>query len=214
MMLPGELGAAPDREYPVLLLSSGQTFRVREVTLYDEQEVLEIAALRAEAMKSLGGVSTGIGFLGSPEWALGGAAALGLVEGLLSSAMRKQGIEALQKMQAKAEKLARSGRPFDASKLANSDTPDPQAWSATETAVIYIDDPLAAQRRDHFMKNSVARRLIAFEAQVEKVEKKVEKRFVHNGSEFVSIGTDAGTVKIRWSSVAAYYPPQPENVAS
>jgi hypothetical protein len=46
------------------------------MTLYDEVEVREIAVLKAEALKSLGGVTTGIGFIGSPGWALGGAMAL------------------------------------------------------------------------------------------------------------------------------------------
>jgi hypothetical protein len=43
----------------------------------------------------MAGVSTGIGFWGSPLWALGGAAALGLVEGALSSSARKQALQYL-----------------------------------------------------------------------------------------------------------------------
>ena len=79
-------------ECPVILLTSGQSVKLRRVLLFEADLVDEIALLRVKALKGLGGVSTGIGFWGSPSWALGGAAALGLFEGLLSSATRNQAL--------------------------------------------------------------------------------------------------------------------------
>jgi hypothetical protein len=75
--------------------------------------------------------STGIGFWGSPEWALGGAVALGLLEGALSSEARKQGAQLLQTAEAKFNALASSALLFDASQLGNAHVPHPQAWFAT-----------------------------------------------------------------------------------
>lgn len=162
----------PPAKPPVVILSSGQTFTIEKVTLYEEEQVREIAVLRAKAMKNLGGFSSGIGFLGSPEWALGGAAALGLFESLISGSMKNQAIEILRDVQQKSEKLTRSGRLFDADKIENFEAPDPHAWSGT-------------------------------------VREWGMKRFVHSGSDFVSIVTaETGFVQIRWSSVAAYSPPQ------
>ena len=60
-----------DRSCPILTLTSGRIVRMRQVKLYDETMVQEITKLRAQVLKNLGGVSTGIGFLGSPEWGLG-----------------------------------------------------------------------------------------------------------------------------------------------
>jgi hypothetical protein len=85
----------PDDQFPTLTLASGEVLELRQVMLYPAEAVLEIAALRAQALKSFGGVSTGIGFWGSPSWALGGAAALGLLEGVVSAAMKNQGAELL-----------------------------------------------------------------------------------------------------------------------
>jgi hypothetical protein len=62
---------AEPNDCPLILLASGQTLKMRSVLLYEEDHVNEIASLRAQALKGLGGVSTGIGFWGSPTWAIG-----------------------------------------------------------------------------------------------------------------------------------------------
>ena len=123
-----------ERYCPLVMLASGQSIRMQRVMLYEEDHVKEIALLRAQAMKSLGGVSTGVGFLGSPEWALGGAAALGLIEGMLSSAMRKQASEALTLMEYKADNLSRAGVLFEVNKITGLGLPHPHRWSATHSA--------------------------------------------------------------------------------
>jgi hypothetical protein len=128
-----------ETDCPLLMLVSGQSLKMRKVMLYHEEHVKEIAVLRAQAMKSLGGVSTGVGFLGSPAWALGGAAVLGILEGMLSSAIRKQAIETLQAVESKSEALARNGVLFALSKVAGAIAPHPEAWSATEITEQAID---------------------------------------------------------------------------
>jgi hypothetical protein len=128
-----------ETECPVIVLASGQTLKIRRVRLYEADKVSEIALLRASAAKSFGGVSTGIGFWGSPAWALGGAAILGMLEGILSSASRKQGVELLKEAEAKFQEMAKGGMYFNAVQLMNSHVPYPQAWSAIGTAVRHIE---------------------------------------------------------------------------
>src|SRR4051812_28411851 len=76
-----EANAAPEvlRAHPIITLASGQSWAVRKIMLYPADRVNEVADLTAEAAKLFGGFKTGVGFLGSPTWALGGAAALGLL---------------------------------------------------------------------------------------------------------------------------------------
>ncbi|MBD2751111.1 LysM peptidoglycan-binding domain-containing protein [Microvirga sp. BT688] len=138
-------GIEPEREpepilpptvvkHPVLTLSSRQSFTIEKITLYDADLVREIVALRAKAMKNFEGFSTGIGFLGSPEWAIGGAAVLGLFEGVISNSMKSQGIEILREIQHKTERLTRSGKLIDIAVIENLEFPDPQTWSSTTRA--------------------------------------------------------------------------------
>jgi hypothetical protein len=159
----------------ILALTSGLMLKVREVKLYDETLVREVALLRSRAAASLGGVSTGVGFLGSPGWALGGAAALGVLEGLLSSGMRKQGLKLLQEAQDKSVRLVEGGLFFDTTQLIGTEHPYPEAWS-----VIGPKTPGSPQGR----------------------------RYIHNGDEFLRVRTEAGQLAVRWSLVAAVYPPQ------
>jgi hypothetical protein len=83
---------------PVVLLN-GQKFTLLKVMLYDEDGVQEVAKLRAQAARSLGGGgSLGVGVFGSPSWTLlGEAAAISIISGLLSSASQKQAVEMLPK---------------------------------------------------------------------------------------------------------------------
>lgn len=114
---------------PVVFLSGGQKLTLIKVMLYDEDAVQEVAKLRAQAAKSFGGGSLGVGVLGSPSWTLlGEAAALSIVSGLLSGASQKQAAETLRVAQIKSETVAKSGIFFDFAKVTNSHSPHPSVW--------------------------------------------------------------------------------------
>ena len=137
----------PEQHGAAILLPSGQTFVVRGVTLVPEEQVKEIAQLKAQAMKSLGGVSTGIGFFGSPEWVLGGVAALTFVEGLLSTVTKAAGISLLQSVATKVKELESSAFTFPLQAVHNSHIPHPQAWYAVrqrEVTVALVLQPTSA----------------------------------------------------------------------
>ena len=203
-------GMIPESDCPVIVLASGQTLKVRRVKLFEADKVNEIASLKASAMQSLGGVSTGIGFWGSPGWALGGAAVLGVVEGLLSSAARKQGAEQLRAAQNKYQEMQSGAMFFDAMQVLNTQTPYPQAWSAFGENVRYLD----VSQLNWLSKKNLLREHNKTETDIEKINGKsclvirTEKRYIHDGDEFVAIETAIGTLSIRWSHVAGYFPPQ------
>ncbi|HEY8906612.1 MAG TPA: hypothetical protein VIM63_11305, partial [Rhodoferax sp.] len=58
-------------------LVSGTRYTVTDIFLCREAPLRQANELRQKASNGLKGVSTGIGFLGSPEWAIGGAIGLG-----------------------------------------------------------------------------------------------------------------------------------------
>lgn len=125
---------APQPNAPVIVLASGQPLKANRIRLYDTRLLNEIAAMRATAAQALGGVHTGIGFWGSPTWALGGAAALGIVEGILSAAARKRAVEVLGSAAQKYSEAVRRAVFFNADQIFNIGVPQPQAWHAIHTS--------------------------------------------------------------------------------
>lgn len=111
-----------------LIISSGNRYRVSEVFLYEESSLRKAQALRLLAEQSLKGVSTGVGFLGSPEWAIGGALALGLLEGIASNAAAKQGFAQLEESKQLMDSAKRNGIFFPISSIENIDLPHPELW--------------------------------------------------------------------------------------
>jgi hypothetical protein len=195
-------------ECPVALLTSGQTIKIRKIQLFEEERVNEISLLRAKAMKGLGGVSTGIGFWGSPSWALGGAAALGIVEGFLSNAARKQALELIQIAIVKANEMALLSQYFDPSDVINSESPYPQTWHASSDSIVHTANMGWGERSALLSKYQKAKSDI--------VDGKitVPLRYVHDGDDFVNIETDVGRMSIRWQQhVVAYSPAQQISVA-
>ena len=171
--MPEEIGC------PVVFLTSGQKLTLHKVMLYDEDGVQEVAKLRAQAAKSLGGGSLGVGVIGSPSWTLlGEAAAISIIGGLLSNVAQKQAVETLQTAQRKSEAVAKSGVFVDFAQVTNNQSPHPSVWSAS------------VECKKRWENGSECR------------------RHVHNGDEFVNVETELGAMSIRWDQVAAYFPPQ------
>jgi hypothetical protein len=200
-----------ESDCPVVVLTSGQTLKIRRVRLYEADKVKELAVLKASAMKNFGGASTGIGFWGSPAWALGGAAVLGIIEGIVSSVNRKQGLELLKQAEAKFREIAEGALYFDTTNLKNSHAPYPQAWFAIRTAEEYIN----VSELNWFSRKTLLAHHNKSEADIKKINgkeflviKKPNTQYIHDGDEFVNIDTTIGVINIRWAQVVAYFPPQ------
>jgi hypothetical protein len=180
-------GKSDSETFPVIVLASGERPLMRAVLLYEAAKVAEVAALKAQAAKKLQGFHTGIGFWGSSGWVLGGAVALGLVEGSLSSHAKKKGLYPLQTAAIKFQRLPETAVVFPSDQVQNLESPHPKKW-------------LAVRKVQHDNRAWLAR---AFGPPPQN-----EQRYVHDGEDFVNIKTDAGMVCIRWSHVASYLPPR------
>jgi hypothetical protein len=96
--------------------------------LYPTGHVRRVAALRSKAIAKLGGVSSGIGFLGAPEWVLGGALAIGLLESMLSSSVHREGVQSLNQAAVESSNIRRSGTFIDVSYIKDREYPEPLYW--------------------------------------------------------------------------------------
>jgi hypothetical protein len=174
----------------MLLLSSGQTLKVHGIELYPAEELAKIAAVRAEAAQKLGGVSTGLGFIGSPGWVIGASAALGLFEASLSDISKKSAIRLL----AQAEELSAAARSLghlcQIESIKQIERPNPGSWAANAIVSKRVMD------KGFFGKETYRDISVSID-------------FVHSGDDFLGVETDDGLMNIRWSSVVGYVGPNP-----
>jgi hypothetical protein len=199
---------APETGGAVILLASGQTLRMRAVLLFEQQRLNEIALLRAEAAQKMGGVSSGIGFIGSPEWVLGASAVTSLIAGALSASARKQGIEMLNSASAKSLDLLNNGIYFPISELANHHLPYPALWSAQTVSKEIVQ--LWSLSRGAIADLLKQHNKTKADINGDQITLPVTRLHFHNGEEFVSMETDIGPMNIRWSNVIGYSFPRRE----
>jgi hypothetical protein len=192
----------------VMLLASGQILKVIGVMLYPTAALGQIANMRAEAAGKLGGVSSGIGFIGSPGWAIGAGAALGILQGITSGAAKKEGSRMLSAAEILAEQTLARGLLFRVEHIEKLDRPFPGVWSAKESADVQINlEPLARRQRADTLtqyrktENDVVHGMLTV---------KTETPFSHNGDDFLTVDTEFGLINIRWSAVVGYVGPLPK----
>lgn len=124
-------------------LQAGKQITVTKLMLYPEPDIHQFLSLKAKAQKELAGFSTGIGFWGSPEWAIGGAVALGFVESLVSDAKTRKGFEILNEATHKQAQLRTRGVFFDIHEILENWQPNPAAWRAMKAPDDYDASPFA-----------------------------------------------------------------------
>lgn len=129
-------------------LASGLVVNVSRVFLGDLALLNEATLLRASAERGFAGVSSGIGFLGSPQWAIGGALVLGLAEHLASTVTSKQAARDLQSAASLSTRSAELGEWVDISLIRNVHSPDLRKWwalSARDSSpLVHSGDPFLA----------------------------------------------------------------------
>ncbi len=189
----------------VMLLASGQTLKVKGLMLYPSEALARIVNIRAEAAGKLGGISTGIGFLGSPGWAIGAGAALGILEGIASGVAKKEGLRLLGTAETLAEETLARGLLFKVEHVEKLDRPFPGAWSAKAI----VDDPINLSTLSRRQRADLLTHHKKTEADVmqEVVAVSAEKPFSHNGDDFITVDTEFGLINVRWSSVVGYVGP-------
>lgn len=131
-------------------MMSGARYKIEEIFFCEEVQLRKAQALRAAAAQSLAGVSTGIGFWGSPGWALGGALALGLLEGIAGNAAAKKGLAQLEEANQLSAAAQRDGTFVPVCDIQNIASPHPGSWSAflkpNRKAYAHSGEPFIAVR--------------------------------------------------------------------
>jgi hypothetical protein len=186
---------------PSITLASGETFNVRKVALYPADVVSKIASMRMQAERNLGGVSTGIGFWGSPTWVIEGALVLGAVENWLSNNAAKEGLRQLEN--AKTMYLRQMSMPefFDVSKVENFKLAQPGLWQVVRTKKIDCRELTGWSKKAD--RDVLLGQYGKTKSDIVDGWLTVEEAFVHNGDDFVIVETDSGVKNVRWSQVAA-----------
>jgi hypothetical protein len=196
MNLIDQPSGPPTREVSeevVLLLSSGQTLRVRAVELYPAEQLAKIAGLRAQATQKMGGVSTGLGFIGSPGWVIGASAVLGVLEAALSESSKKQALPLLRQAEQLAAALHSQGQLCQIEIIRHIERPNPGSWTANAVVSKRVSE------YSGFLGKEIYR------------EEKVTTDLVHTGDDFLRVQTDDGLINVRWSSVVGYVAPSRAN---
>ncbi|RXH41313.1 hypothetical protein [Bradyrhizobium zhanjiangense] len=195
----------PVENRAVLLLASGHILKVAGVLLYPAGSLAEIATIRAQAAEKLGGVSTGIGFIGSPGWAIGAGAALGLLEGAMTSAARKDAVLLLQRAREMEQSVLAAGLLFRVGEINGIARPTPAGWTAT----VYVDDRVYLKPLDRRQRAQLLSKHRKTEADVidHTIVLSKSVMFASNGDDFLTVDTDIGVMDVRWSSVVSYLAP-------
>ncbi|UVO34506.1 hypothetical protein KUL72_23805 [Bradyrhizobium arachidis] len=192
-------------EHLVLLLSSGQTLKVQQIELYPAEDLAKIAGLRVEAARGLGGVSSGLGLIGSPGWVVGATAALGFLESVLSEASKKSAIRLLAQAEEMAAAARLRGQLFHIEDIEQIDRPVPTAWRRASTVLerVYTGHMSWKQLAEFLATHGKTDRdLVGNHLSIE-----TKKLFVHPGEDFVVVDTEQGLISIRWSGVVGYIAP-------
>lgn len=186
----------------ILITVAGRPAEVTHVHLYPSPMVQEWRGLVAKASVQMGGVSSPIGFLGSPEWVIGGAVVSGLLTSAVSGAMAKDGAKTITDAASKLQSVRESGIKVPVADMAGIEAPYPSSWSALGPWSKRLD----------YSKEAMLQRG-AFLAKHGKTKADVQDGFITVTEtvpyvildpEFVLVHTDRQFLHVRWSAVDSY----------
>ena len=167
-------------------LSSGAEIRVKAICLYDEIALGKLSAKKAEALKKLQGVSTGLGAIGSIEWVLAASVLIGAAEAALSAGAASAGTYLLQQVMEDDRKLRKEGVFCPVGRIQFIEMPLPGLWRVPREREVLIEVP-------------------SFIGLSKMEPRTLDSALVHNGDEFLSVVADDGSVcSIRWGAVERY----------
>jgi len=118
-----------------LTLTSGASLSVVQIKLFDAQALQRLATMRATAATQMGGVSTGLGAVGSLDWVLMASVAIGAVESAMSNAAAKQGAETLRNALILERKIRRTGSFFPVGMIDQIEQASPAHWEVPAQAL-------------------------------------------------------------------------------
>ncbi|MGN6270273.1 MAG: hypothetical protein ACTHM0_10325 [Sphingomonas sp.] len=183
---------------------NGDVIEAVAVCMYPEPLVREWQSLMASAHAELGGSSggTGIGFLGSPEFVLGGMALIGILGQAAANSRAKKALAHLAEAERKRAVLIDSAVPIGIASITNVDLPDPNSWIGKRDVQteVQVGRLPSLQRRRLLRSYGLSRD----DVQGGKVSVSATERFVLRGDDFVALHTADGVTAIRWSAVSSF----------
>jgi hypothetical protein len=188
--------------HKLLVGVSGATIVVDAIRFHNQKAVDAWQTEFSEAQVLLGEFSTGLGFWGSLGFVAASAAALGMLEHLVTKASQKRGIEKLSRAMANYRTLASRGTYIPIADIENIETPDPTQWSAFGDIITEAD--LAG------LEHSKLVELIEeFGVTGEEIEQGFALRLLPRTlsilpGEFLSIRSSDREIWIRWSEISSY----------
>jgi hypothetical protein len=190
-----------ERRYPHLIvsLSAGRTLHAHHVTLYDEIKLLEVRALLVEISSHLSGSTINLDSLGGSIRAIAALLAQATPNSLariVSKPARSQATKLASYIPTKQRELQDSAIAVDVDRIANIDMPYPNGWYCVvkSDANLEGDSDSWLTRLFHRNPRSVTH--------VDSAEN--ERRYVHDGDDFVLLETESGFEYVRWSHVMTY----------
>ena len=117
----------------------GRIIRVTHIRLYHAKAVSLWRKHLTHAQELLGGFSTGIGFIGSSGWAVGGSLILGAMEAAVSSTNAKQGIHMLAEANKLLEQMRERSMMFPAGQIQNIERPSRGEWKSVNGDIQFVD---------------------------------------------------------------------------
>ena len=166
---------------------SGNSHQIKAIRLYDEIHLSEISAKRAEALKRLQGVSTGIGSIGSIGWVLATSVVIGAVESVLSAGATSSGYALLANVIKLEQELRANGTFISIEEIENIETPNPGLW------------------RVPYKRKANVEAGVTFMGEKKWEMRELSTAFIHSGDEFITVQTEDGAVQaIRWTAVEHY----------
>lgn len=170
-------------------LTSGELIQIAAIKLYSEFSVEEASALRAKAMKQLGGWSSGMGAWGSLGHVVMTSAVIGAIEHAISKGLSKEGMVLLAQALEAENRVRAEGKYLPIAEIVNLQHPIPSLWRVPferETSEIVINRG--------FFSETETKKIVM-----------VPCAYVHNGDEFVWIKADAGKEHgVRWAHVEKF----------
>lgn len=194
-------------------LSSGQIVPAERVMLYPAKLVEQAIALKAQAMAKMGNISSGVGFIGSPGWAIAGSLLVGALESAVNSKNHHEGATLFRKANDVAEQAKAKGCLVDVEYIENIYQPSPSLWHSNhmfeeiisfEGLKEYEIDRLCEMH--NFKKTEIYKRGMFSDLEVLQKSKKSQwsDDLIHNGDEFVIVQTSGKLVHIKWECISSY----------
>ena len=185
------------------LTVSGNALAATHVFLHPGDRVAEWRSMVGRAQAMMGGVSSPVGFLGSPEWVIGGAVVSGLLASAASNAMAKEGVKTLVEAQSLLADIRKAARQFEVRSVTGIELPYPAGWRARAPGGKMVEfNKVPMLQRSAFLqdhgraKSDVANGWLMIDAVID---------WTLLDTDCVSLQTSDGPVAVRWPAVDTYH---------